>query len=52
MFSGRPMENDPVINGGETKKLEWTIRAKKGSKVTVKAWTPKLGTVQTTVVMD
>jgi hypothetical protein len=52
VFSGRPMENIPFINGGETKKLEWTIRAKKGSKVTVKAWAPKLGTVQTTVVMD
>jgi len=52
LFSGQPTETIPVINSGETTKLEWTIRAKKGSKVTVKAWAPKLGTVQSTVVMD
>ncbi|MHB8054824.1 MAG: M14 family metallopeptidase [Candidatus Aminicenantales bacterium] len=52
LFSGRPAEEISVLNGGETKKLEWTIRAKKGSKVAVKAWAPKLGTVEKTVVMD
>lgn len=52
LFSGRPAEEIPVLNGGETKKLEWTIRAKKGSKITVKAWAPKLGTVEKTAVLE
>jgi len=52
LFSGRPVEEISVLNGGETKKLEWTIRAKKGSKVGIKAWAPKLGAVEKTVVLD
>lgn len=52
LFSGRPVEEISVLNGGETKKVEWTIRAKKGSKVGIKAWAPKLGTVEKTVVLD
>jgi len=52
LFSGRPAEEIAVLNGGETKKIEWTIRADKGTKVAIKAWAPKLGTVEKTVVMD
>jgi hypothetical protein len=52
LFAGRPVDVLDVLNGGETKKLEWTIRAKKGSKVSVKAWAQRLGTVETAVVLN
>ena len=52
LFSGRPAEEIPVLNAGEIKKVEWTIRSKKGSTVAVKAWAPYLGTVEKTVVLD
>jgi hypothetical protein len=52
LFSGRPIEVLDVLNGGETKKIEWTIRAKKGSKVSVKAWAQRLGTVEAAVVLN
>ncbi|MBN1938865.1 MAG: hypothetical protein JW843_04720 [Candidatus Aminicenantes bacterium] len=52
LFSGQPTVSIPLLSGGETKKLEWTIRAAKGSNITVRAWTPKLGTVASTVVMN
>ena len=53
LFSGRPTESIPFLAGsGDTKTLEWTVRGKKGSKLTVKAWAPKLGTVQKIVVLE
>jgi hypothetical protein len=52
LFSGRPVEVLQVLNGGETRKFEWTIRAKKGSKISVKAWAQKLGTVEAAVVLN
>ncbi len=52
LFSGQPTATIPVLNGGETKKLEWTVRAGKGSKIRITAWTPKLGTVSSTVVIN
>jgi len=52
LFAGRPIEVLQSLNGGETKKLEWSIRAKKGSKVSIKAWAQKLGTVETAVVLN
>jgi len=53
LFSGRPIEAIPVINeNGDIKKLEWTIRGKKGSKITITAKSPKLGSVTTTVVLQ
>ncbi len=53
LFSGRAVETIPFLGGsGETKTLEWTVRGKKGSRLTVKAWSPKLGTLEKTVVLE
>ena len=53
LFSGRSVVNIPFINGsGGTKKAEWTIRGKKGSKITITAGSPNLDTVTTTVVLQ
>lgn len=53
IFSGRPIVTIPFIGGsGDTKKVEWTIRGKKGSKITITANSPKLGSVTTTVVLQ
>ncbi len=53
LFSGRPIEAIPVINeNGDIKKLEWTIRGSEGSKITITAKSPKLGSVTTTVVLQ
>jgi len=53
IFSGRAIETIPFIDGsGDTKKLEWTIRAKKGSKVTISAKSPKLDSAAATVVLE
>lgn len=53
LFSGRQVVTIPSIGGsGDTRKVEWTIRAKKGSKITVSARSPRLGAVTTTVVLQ
>ncbi len=53
LFSGRSVVNIPFIGGsGETRKVEWTIRARKGSTVTVTARTPRLNTVTATLVLQ
>lgn len=53
IFSGRPVESIPFLAGsGETKKLEWTIKGKKGSKLTITASSPKLGTLSQTLVLE
>lgn len=53
LFSGSPIETIPFINGnGDIKKLEWTIRGNEGSKITITAKSPKLGSVTTTVVLQ
>lgn len=50
IFSGRPIVTIPFIGGsGDTKKVEWTIRGKKGTKITISAKTPKLGSVTTSI---
>lgn len=50
IFSGHPIVTIPFISGsGDTKKVEWTISGKKGTKVTITAKTPKLGTVTTSI---
>jgi hypothetical protein len=51
-FSGRPIERVPFLEGsGGTKKLEWTIKGKKGARVTITASSPKSGSVSTIVVL-
>jgi hypothetical protein len=53
IFSGRKLVMIPFINGsGDTKKAEWTIQGKKGSKITITAKSPRLGSVTTTVVLE
>ena len=53
IFSGRSVVNIPFIDGsGGTKKAEWTIRGKKGSKITITAGSPNLDTLTTTVVLQ
>ncbi len=53
LVAGRPIENIPFLNGsGEVKKLSWTLKAGKGSKVVFTAWSPRLGTVQKSVSLD
>ncbi len=53
LFSGRPVETIPFLGGsGDTKKVEWTVRGKKGSSLTVDAWSPKLGKTTATIVLE
>lgn len=53
LFSGRPVETIFFIGGsGDTKKVEWMVRGKKGSKITVTAQTPKLNPVSTTLSLE
>jgi hypothetical protein len=53
LFSGFRVVNIAFIDGsGGTGKAEWTIRGKKGSKVTVTANAPYLDSLKTTVVLQ
>jgi hypothetical protein len=53
IFSGRVTETIPFIDGsGDTKKLEWTVKGKKGSKVTITASSPKLDSVTRAIVLE
>ena len=53
IFSGRRLVTIPFIKGsGDTKKADWTIQGRKGSKVTITASSPRLGSVTTTVVLE
>jgi hypothetical protein len=53
IFSGRKLVTIPFINGsGDTKKAEWIIQGKKGSTVTITAKSPRLGSVNATVVLE
>jgi hypothetical protein len=50
IFSGKKIETIPFIEGsGDTRKIEWLIIGKKGSKITIIAKSPKAGSVSTTV---
>lgn len=53
LFSGRPVETIPFLDGsGDTKKVEWTLKGKKGSRVTVTASSPKLGFLSSAIILD
>jgi hypothetical protein len=53
IFSGRRLVTIPFINGsGAAKKAEWTIQGKKGSKITITAKSPRLGSVTATLVLE
>ncbi|MCK4765829.1 MAG: hypothetical protein KAW12_26755 [Candidatus Aminicenantes bacterium] len=52
IFSGRSLETIPSLEGsGDTKKIEWTIRGKKGSQVSITAASPKCGSVTALVTL-
>jgi len=53
LFSGRPIESIPYLDGsGGTKKIEWTVKGKKGTTLVINAATPRLGAASVTVVLD
>jgi hypothetical protein len=53
LFSGRKLVTIPDIGGsGDTKKVEWTIKGKKKSKLVLTAKSPRLGSVTTTIVLE
>jgi hypothetical protein len=53
LFSGNRVVMIPIIGGsGDVKKAEWTIRAKKGSKVSITAISPRLGELKTDVTLQ
>jgi len=50
IFSGKKIETIPFIEGsGGTKKIEWLIIGKKGSKITIIAKSRKAGSVSATI---
>jgi len=53
IFSGRPIDTIAYLGGsGDTKKLEWTVRGKKGSPLTITATSPKLGSTAATLALE
>jgi hypothetical protein len=53
LFSGNRVVTIPFIGGsGDVKKAEWTIRAKRGSKVSITASSPRLGELKTDVTLQ
>jgi len=53
LFSGRPIESIPFLDGsGDTKKIEWTVKGRKGSSLVISAATPRLGTASVSVTLD
>ncbi|MFW6128740.1 MAG: M14 family metallopeptidase [Candidatus Aminicenantaceae bacterium] len=51
IFSGHKKESIPFIDGKKTRKVEWTIKGKEGSKITLTAGAPKIGSVSKTIVL-
>jgi hypothetical protein len=52
LFSGRSVESIPFLEGsGDTKKVEWTVRAGKGSRLRIEAGSPKLGDASAEIVL-
>jgi hypothetical protein len=50
IFSGQRIVTIPFIDGsGEAKKVEWTIRGKKGSTVTITVKSPRLASLTTSI---
>lgn len=52
LFAGRPVETVPFLNGGETRKLEWTVQARKGSSLTLRVWSNRLSPLETMIKLD
>ncbi len=52
LFAGRPVETIPSLDGGETRKIEWTVRGPKGARVGIGLWAPRLGALETAVTLD
>jgi len=47
IYAGEPFEIIPFIDGGKTRQMEWKIKGKRGSQVTLSATSFKVGTVKT-----
>jgi len=52
IIAGKPTESIPYLQGGETKKIEWTIWAKKGSSLQVRVWSNKLNVLESVIKVD
>ncbi len=52
IFAGRPVETLPFLYGGEIRKLEWTVQARKGSTVRVRVWSNRITPVEKTIKLD
>lgn len=52
LFSGRPVEIMPFLAAGETRKLEWTVEARKGSSLVVRVWSNRLSPVEAVIKVD
>ena len=53
LFSGTRVVLIPFIGGsGDVKKAEWTIRSKKGTRISITASSPRLGESKTDVVLQ
>lgn len=49
IYSGEPFEVIPFIGAGETRKLEWKVKGERGSRITLTADSPKVGSVKATL---
>lgn len=52
LFAGSPVEMIPVLQAGESQKLEWTVQAKKGSNLEVKIWSNRINPVAVLINLD
>ncbi len=52
LFSGKLIESIPFLQGGESRKLEWTVQAKKGSNLKIKVWSNRLNTPEIDLKLD
>ncbi|MCX8160490.1 MAG: M14 family metallopeptidase [Candidatus Saccharicenans sp.] len=52
LFAGRPVELVSHLQGGEVKKLEWTVQASKGSSLAVRVWSNRVSPVEKMIKVD
>jgi len=52
LFAGSPVEMIPVLQAGESQKLQWTVQAKKGSNLEVKIWSNRINPVAVLINLD
>jgi hypothetical protein len=52
LVAGRPVDSVPFLDGGGVKKLTWTVKARKGSRLEFTAGSPRLGTATRALTLD